>query len=113
MLYEITLTTVEKLERTINRHLRKWLGVPPSFTTVGLYSRTAKLQLPFTSLVEEFKVSKSRLVMTLKECRDYKVRTGRKWSASKTVSEAERRLRHKDIVGTVAVGRQGFGTSKS
>ncbi|VDI83152.1 Hypothetical predicted protein [Mytilus galloprovincialis] len=36
MLYEITLTRVEKLERTINRHLRKWLGVPPSFTTVGL-----------------------------------------------------------------------------
>ncbi|XP_063418448.1 uncharacterized protein LOC134701249 [Mytilus trossulus] len=120
MLYEITLTTVEKLERTINRHLRKWLGVPPSFTTVGLYSRTAKLQLPFTSLVEEFKVSKSRLVMTLKESRDHKVRTagvqvrtGRKWSASKAVSEAESRLRHKDIVGTVAVGRQGLGTSKS
>ncbi|VDI69743.1 Hypothetical predicted protein [Mytilus galloprovincialis] len=62
MLYEITLTTVEKLERSINRHLRKWLGVPPSFTTVGLYSWTAKLQLPLTSLVEEFKVSKSRLV---------------------------------------------------
>ncbi|VDI00806.1 Hypothetical predicted protein [Mytilus galloprovincialis] len=120
MPYEITLTTVEKLERTINRQLRKWLGVPPSFTTVGLYSRTAKLQLPLTSLVEEFKVSKSRIVMTLKESRDDKVRTagvqvriGRKWSASKAVSEAESRLRHKDIIGTVAVGRQGLGTSKS
>ncbi|VDI43594.1 Hypothetical predicted protein [Mytilus galloprovincialis] len=44
---------------------------------------------------------------------DVQVRTGRKWSASKAVSEAESRLRHKDIVGTVAVGRQGFGTSKS
>ncbi|XP_076086812.1 uncharacterized protein LOC143057392 [Mytilus galloprovincialis] len=58
--------------------------------------------------------------MTLKESRDYKVRTagvqvrtGRKRSASKAVSEAESRLRPKDIVGTVAVGRQGFGTSKS
>ncbi|XP_063435804.1 uncharacterized protein LOC134716731 [Mytilus trossulus] len=120
MLYEITLSTVEKLERTINRHLRKWLGVPPSFTTVGLYSRTAKLQLPLTSIVEEFKVCKTRLVMTLKESKDDKVRTagvqvrtGRQWSASKAVSEAESRLRHKDIIGTVAVGRQGLGTSKS
>ncbi|XP_063420791.1 uncharacterized protein LOC134706007 [Mytilus trossulus] len=120
MLYEITLSTVEKLERTINRHLRKWLGVPPSFTTVGLYSRTTKLQLPLTSIVEEFKVCKTRLVMTLKESKDDKVRTAgvqvrtrRKWSASKAVSEAESRLRHKDIIGTVAVGRQGLGTSKS
>ncbi|CAC5393214.1 unnamed protein product [Mytilus coruscus] len=80
---------------------------------------TAKLQLPFTSIVEEFKVSKTRLVMTLKESTYDKVRTagvqmrtGRKWSASKAVSEAESRLRHKDIVGTVTVGRQGLGTSK-
>ncbi|CAC5377997.1 unnamed protein product [Mytilus coruscus] len=119
MLYEITLTTVEKLERTINKHLRKWLGVPPSFTTVGLYSRTAKLQLPLTSIVEEFKLSKTRLVMTLKESRDDKVRTaavqvrtGRKWSASKAVSEAESRLRQKYIVGTVAVGRQSLVIEK-
>ena len=65
LLYEITVT------RTINKHLRKWLGVPPSF---GLYSRTSKLQLPFTSLVEEYKVGKARLVMTPKDSKDEKVR---------------------------------------
>ncbi|XP_069139210.1 uncharacterized protein [Argopecten irradians] len=119
MLYEISTSTVEKMERIINRHLRRWLGVPPSFTAVGLYSRTAKLQLPLSSLVEEFKTGKARLIMTLKESKDDKVRlagvevrTGRKWSASKAVDEAESRLRHKDIVGTTAVGRQGLGTSK-
>ena len=74
LLYEITVTTVEKLERTINKHLRKWLGVPPSFTSIGLYSRTSKLQLPFTSLVEEYKVGKARLVMKLKDSKDEKVR---------------------------------------
>ncbi|VDI80803.1 Hypothetical predicted protein [Mytilus galloprovincialis] len=84
ILYEITSTTVEELERIINGHLRKWLEVPRSFTTVGLYSRTAKVQFPLTSIVE--KLSKTRLVMTLKESRDDKVRTAgvqvktrRKW----------------------------------
>ena len=120
MLYEIATSTVERMERTINKHLRKWLGVPQSFTSVGLYSRTAKLQLPLTSIVEEFKTGKARLIMTLRDSKDDKVRlagvevrTGRKRSASRAVDEAESRLRHKDIVGTVAVGRQGLGTSKS
>ena len=40
------------------------------------------------------------------------VKTWRKWSASKAVTEAESRLKHRDIVGTEAVGRQGLGTSK-
>ena len=40
------------------------------------------------------------------------VRTGRKWSASLAVQEAESNLRHKDIVGAVYQGRQGLGSSK-
>ena len=63
-------------------------------------------------MVEEYKVGKARLVMTLKDSKDEKVRaagveveTGRKWLASKAVTEADSRLRHKDIVGTVAEGR--------
>ena len=46
-----------------------------------------------TSIVEEFKVAKGRLVVTLKQ-------------------KAESRLRHKDIVGTTAVGRQDLGITK-
>ena len=56
MLYEVSSTTVEVLERITSRHLRNWLGVPPRFTSIGLYGKTNKLQLP---LVEEFKVAKS------------------------------------------------------
>ena len=45
MLYEINLTTVESVERKINQHLRKWLGVPQCFLSVGVYpSRSADLQ---------------------------------------------------------------------
>jgi len=120
MLYEVATTAVEGLERTISRHLRKWLGVPPSFSNIGLYGRSNQLQLPLSSLVEEYKVAKARLVMTLKDSRDDMVRgagvetrTGRKWSASQAVAQAESRLRHKDIVGTMAVGKQGLGSAES
>ena len=67
MLYEIATSTVEGFYRLINRHLRRWLGVPPSFTSVGLYGRTNQLKLPMTAIVEEFNVAKGRLVVTLKQ----------------------------------------------
>ncbi|XP_052271350.1 uncharacterized protein LOC127872054 [Dreissena polymorpha] len=119
MLYEIAVSTVEGFESTINRYLRRWLGVPPSFTSIGLYGRTNQLQLPISSVVEEYKVAKARMVVTLKESSDdlirmagIETRTGRKWSASQAVSQAESILRHKDIVGTTTEGRQGLGMIK-
>ncbi|XP_052234917.1 uncharacterized protein LOC127847189 [Dreissena polymorpha] len=119
MLYEIAVSTVEGFERTINRYLRRWLGVPPSFTSIGLYGRTNQLQLPISSVVEEYKVAKARMVVTLKESSDdlirmagIETRTGRKWSASQAVSQAESILRHKDIVGTTTEGRQRLGMIK-
>ncbi|XP_063419448.1 uncharacterized protein LOC134702450 [Mytilus trossulus] len=112
----MTATTVESIERKINSHLRRWLGVPPSFTAIGLYSRSPQLQLPLTSTLEEYKVSKSRLVMTLRDSKDSKIseagiqtRTGRKWSARTAVDQAESILHHKDIVGNTCTGRQGLG----
>lgn len=50
------MTAVEGIERRANKHLRKWLGIPPSFTSLGLYIRLG--QLPLSSVVEEFKVAK-------------------------------------------------------
>ncbi|XP_052260999.1 uncharacterized protein LOC127865146 [Dreissena polymorpha] len=74
--------------------------------------------IPSIMDMEEFKASKARLVVTLKESRDDKIRkagietrTGRKWSASQAVTQAESRLRQKDIVGTTTSGRQGLGIS--
>jgi len=61
---------------------------------VGLYSKGI-LQLPVSALTEEFKCAKVRLEMTLIESHDKCVReaapvlkTGRKWSAKKSVEEA-------------------------
>lgn len=36
-IYEVPITSVEGIEKAVNKHLRRWLGVPPSFTSVGLY----------------------------------------------------------------------------
>ena len=116
MLYEISVTAVESLERSINRNLRKWLGVPPSVTAVGLYSRTTELQLPISSVVEEFKISKCRLVKTIRNSRDAKAReagiqtrTVRKWSTDSTVLNAESILVLKDIIGNTYSGQQELG----
>ncbi|XP_076113419.1 uncharacterized protein LOC143081070 [Mytilus galloprovincialis] len=116
LVYEFPLSKVEALERKISACLRRWLGVPRSFSSIGLYSTGTKLQLPMKALTEEYKVTKTRQVMTLRDSKDAKVRgakvkirTGRKRKAEEAVKEAETRLKHSGIVGVTAVGRQGFG----
>ena len=52
------------LRATYQRSLRRWLGVPESFSSVGLYSFGTKVQLPLNSDTEEFKVTKvSHIIM--------------------------------------------------
>lgn len=115
--YEIPKTTVEGMERRVNKHLRKWLGIPPSFTAVGLYIRSGQLQLPLSSVVEEFKVAKCRVAMMLRDSRDELVsgarvttRAGRKWAANTAVRQAESSLKLRDVIGSPCVGRQGLGS---
>ena len=90
LVYNVSMSTVEKIERISNSYLRRWLGVPRSFSSVGLYSLGTKLQLPLKSITEEFKVTKVRQHLTLKNSRDEKVRsakikirTGMKWLSKK------------------------------
>ena len=66
-----------------------------------------------TSIVE---VSKVRHSMILRDNKVDKVqgaqldhRTRLKWKAQDALEEAESRLRHKDLVGTVTQGRLGLG----
>ena len=116
LVYEVPVSTVESMERKISSYLRRWLGVPRSFCSIGLYSSGSKLQLPLKALTEEYKATKVRAVMMLRDSQDQKIRdagieirTGRKWKAEEAVAEAESRLRHQDLVGTVAQGRLGLG----
>ena len=116
LVYAVPATTAEMFEKVVSKYLREWLGVPRSFSSINLYGRENKLQLQLKGVVEEYKATKARQVMMIKDSADEKVskagievKTGCKWSASKAVEEAESRLRHEDIVGTVTRGRLGVG----
>ncbi len=60
------LTKVEKMERKISSYVRKWLGASQCLNSISLYGH-GMLELPLSSLVEEFKCTKARQVMTLSE----------------------------------------------
>ena len=118
LIYEIATTTVEAMERKESRYLRRWLGVPSSFTSIGFYSNSIQLSLPVSSVVEEFKVAKCRLVITLQDSADNRIagagiqtRKGRKWSAKTSVDQAESMLQLRDIIGNTNTGQQAVGMS--
>ena len=118
-LYDIPLASAFSMERTANGYLRKWMGVPKSFTQVCLYSKTAPVVLPLRSIAEKYKVNKIRHLQQLRFSNDpiaqsTRVQSGSRsnWEASTALAEVESRLRHSDIVGTVAEGRKGLGSYK-
>lgn len=59
---EIPISKVEKPEQSVSNHLRRWLGLPPLFTSTSLYGRSTKLQIPISSLVEELKVAETLVI---------------------------------------------------
>ncbi|KAJ8016037.1 hypothetical protein DPEC_G00002970 [Dallia pectoralis] len=110
---------VQQMERTMTSFVKKWLGVPRCLTNISLYGKGV-LELPLTSLTKEYKCSKVRLLMTLKDSSDQTISnavppllTGRKWTPFDAVQQATSALRHSDIVGHVQLGRGGFGLSAS
>ena len=114
--YEFTITTVGTLERTISNSWRRWLGLPRCLSSAALYGKSNTLQLPFSSLEEEFKVLKTRERLQYIESNDPKVasagiqtRSGRKWSTEGELRAAEERLRHKAPLGTAGkAGKAGL-----
>ncbi|XP_069366366.1 uncharacterized protein [Paralichthys olivaceus] len=117
LVYEVPITMVEALEKSISHFLRRWLGLPRSLSSIALYGHSTKLQLPFSGLMEEFKVTRTREVMMYRDSTDVRVatagilvKTGRKWQAQEAITRAEARLRHKMLVGSVARGRAGLGS---
>ena len=91
------------------------VGCAPCFSTVGLYTATGMLQLPFSSITEEFKVGKARLHLMLRDSPDDvicqvqpEVRTRTKWSAAKAVQETKASLQIKEVIGATQTGRAGL-----
>nr|XP_033488803.1 uncharacterized protein LOC117260806 [Epinephelus lanceolatus] len=115
--YEFPMTAVEAIERKTNKHIRRWLGIPPSFSSVGLYNLSGQLQLPLSSVVEEYKVAKCRVVLSLRDSNDDLVkqagvttRSGSKWATNATVEQAVCSLKLRDIICNQCVHRQGLGS---
>ena len=116
-MYDASLTNIKNLERKISAHIRKWLGVPRSLSSVGLYGK-GLLELPLSSLTEEYKCAKVRLQVMLTESKDEAIKeivptqkTGRKWRPEEAAQIAIASLKHKDIVGLVQHGTSGLGMS--
>ena len=61
-----SLSKTEKLERLVNSYVRKWLGLPMCPSSIGLYGK-GMVQLPISSLAEEYKCAKVRLTLTHSE----------------------------------------------
>jgi hypothetical protein len=81
-----------------------------------LYSKTVKLQLPVSSVVEEVKVVKAKNKVTLEHSQDEKikkagieVKLGRTWNAAKEIDEAVSVLKHQEISGIGNRGKEGVG----
>lgn len=92
--------------------------MPRSLSSIALYGKKNKLTLPINSLSKEFMVTRAREVFQYRDSKDprvsqagIEVRTGRKWKAHEAVDRAESRLRHKELVGPVAIGRAGLGST--
>ena len=120
LIYDVAISSVDAMERKISGFLRRWLGLPKSLSSAALYGKSNAIRLPFSGLVEEFKVTKTRETLMFRESKDPKVaaagievRTGRRWDAEKELRSAEERLRHKQILGTVAIGHTGLGYIKT
>ena len=115
-IYNIPESKVEEMQIQITGHLKRWLGFPRSLSTACMYTRSGRLQLPYSQLSEEVKAAKARVYTTFEESEDPCVRGakvtvdgGRKADTPGRVKEAKSRLRMKEIVGIPNKGKEGLG----
>ena len=70
MISEVTESRVEMIEKKCRAYTRKWLGLPKCLNNAALYGKGIPLELPITSLVEEYKAGKVRTVMMQRYSKD-------------------------------------------
>ena len=118
-IYNVPLTTVEWLQGKITSALKKWLKLPRSLSSACFYSKSSKLKLPYTGLVEEYKATKARNLVTLQESKDECIRNanitidaGTKANTPKAVDDAKSHLRIQELVGVPNKGKEGLGMKR-
>ena len=115
-IYRIPETKIREMQGKITAKLKKWLGLPKTLSVECLYTKSGKLQLPFSELSEEVKASKARVLMTYMESTDpciqnagIEVDGGRKANTAESIKTAKEKLRMEEIVGIANRGREGLG----
>ena len=115
-IYNVPETKVNDMQRLITASLKRWLGLPKSLSVECMYTKSGKLQLPYSELTEEVKAAKARLLTTFQEAEDpcvrganMKVDGGRKANTPASIKNAKERLRMREITGIANTGRQGLG----
>ena len=116
LIYAFPASKVEEIQRMFTRYIKKWLGFPRSMSVDVLYSKSCKLQLPFSDIAEEAKVAKVRTQVTFEQSEDkcvsnagISLEAGKKWRIATELDQAKSRLRMQDIAGTANRGREGLG----
>ena len=131
MVYDLPVSFIEGLEKTLNIYIRRWLGVAKCLTDVALYSKGSPCPLPFVSLVHLFKTTKVNSHIQLMGSAHHEVVenvipsfSGVKWTLTKlqrcgfskesslvvdvgATRVIEQRIECSKVVGRVAQGRMG------
>ena len=83
-----------------------------------LHASSIKLQLAYTSVIEEVKKTKAKSLVTMQQSQDQCIRNadinidaGRKRKVSEAVENATSRLHHQEIAGISNIGREGIQKS--
>ena len=108
-----------KLGQKASVHIRKWLKLHKSITSLSFHSSASPCQLPVRSLTSVLKSSKISGHLLLKHSQDPsvsscvpKLQAGH-WQVEEAVQASEKVLRHKSIIGHHQHSRYGLGYIKS
>ena len=115
-IYNVPLSKVEDMQKKITKSLKRWLKIPNSLSNTCFYSTTSRLRLPYSSIVEEFKLTKARNLLIFEDSVDpcisnanITVDGGRKADTPAEVKQAKSRLQMQEIIGIPNKGREGLG----
>ena len=108
-----------KLEQKSSVHIRKWLKLHKSITSLSFYSSASPCPLPVRSLTSVLKSSKISRHLLLKHSQDPSVSScvpilqAGYWQVEEAVQACKTDLRHKSIIGHHQHSRHGLGYIKS
>lgn len=96
-------------------YIRKWLGLPQSFSSVDLFGKNV-LQLPLKVTYVGLQTGEGKACLELRDSSDLpvqntkaQVRTGRTWRAEQAIDRAIGRVKHQEFVVQTQSGRTSLG----